>query len=193
MHRERTGDERGKNIEAQVSPSQMGHRNKLPCAACRYSRRKCTQDCPFAPYFPANDDPSKFDSVRQIFGAKNFLKLMKEVPEMHRAEAAKNMIYDANMRVVNKVYGCAPVIASLLQQIQTAEEELFELRAEVQQWRQLWEANMMTMPSSSEAVTNAAAQPPPFSSYHNQQLDPPSNFSTSLSDDISTYFSQEKD
>jgi hypothetical protein len=32
--------------------SQICHQ---PCAACRYLRRKCTEECIFAPYFPQSE------------------------------------------------------------------------------------------------------------------------------------------
>lgn len=47
-----------------------------PCAACKLLRRRCAQDCVFAPYFPANE-PHKFASVHRVFGASNVNKMLQ--------------------------------------------------------------------------------------------------------------------
>lgn len=47
-----------------------------PCAACKLLRRRCAEDCVFAPYFPA-DQPHKFASVHKVFGASNVNKLLQ--------------------------------------------------------------------------------------------------------------------
>lgn len=47
-----------------------------PCAACKLLRRRCAQDCIFAPYFPA-EEPHKFANVHRVFGASNISKLLQ--------------------------------------------------------------------------------------------------------------------
>lgn len=47
-----------------------------PCAACKLLRRRCAQDCVFAPYFPA-EEPHKFASVHKVFGASNINKMLQ--------------------------------------------------------------------------------------------------------------------
>ena len=47
-----------------------------PCAACKLLRRRCAQDCVFAPYFPA-DEPQKFANVHKVFGASNVSKMLQ--------------------------------------------------------------------------------------------------------------------
>ncbi|KAJ6846781.1 LOB domain-containing protein 4 [Iris pallida] len=76
-----------------------------PCAACKLLRRRCTQDCLFAPYFPA-DEPLKFANVHKVFGASNVNKLLQELPVQHRSDAVSSMVYEANARVRDPVYGC---------------------------------------------------------------------------------------
>lgn len=49
-----------------------------PCAACKLLRRRCAQDCVFAPYFPA-DEPQKFASVHKVFGASNVNKMLQVI------------------------------------------------------------------------------------------------------------------
>ncbi|KAJ6815147.1 LOB domain-containing protein 4 [Iris pallida] len=69
-----------------------------PCAACKLLRRRCSQDCLFAPYFPA-DEPHKFANVHKVFGASNVNKLLQELPVQHRSDAVSSMVYEANARV----------------------------------------------------------------------------------------------
>jgi hypothetical protein len=38
--------------------------------------RRCTKDCIFAPFFPA-DDPHKFAIVHKVFGASNVSKMLQ--------------------------------------------------------------------------------------------------------------------
>uniref|UniRef100_A0A803P7S0 LOB domain-containing protein n=1 Tax=Cannabis sativa TaxID=3483 RepID=A0A803P7S0_CANSA len=88
-----------------------------PCAACKLLRRRCAQDCVFAPYFPA-DEPHKFASVH------------KELPEEQRSDAVSSMVYEANARVRDPVYGCVGAISSLQQQIDALQTQLAIAQAE---------------------------------------------------------------
>ncbi|XP_023533072.1 LOB domain-containing protein 4-like [Cucurbita pepo subsp. pepo] len=101
-----------------------------PCAACKLLRRRCAQDCVFAPYFPA-DEPHKFASVHKVFGASNVNKMLQELPEHQRSDAVSSMVYEANARVRDPVYGCVGAISSLQQQIDLLQTELAIAQAEV--------------------------------------------------------------
>ncbi|KAI5081737.1 hypothetical protein GOP47_0001480 [Adiantum capillus-veneris] len=46
-----------------------------PCAACKLLRRRCAQECPFAPYFSPHE-PHKFACVHKIYGASNVSKML---------------------------------------------------------------------------------------------------------------------
>ncbi|XP_048429681.1 LOB domain-containing protein 4-like [Pyrus x bretschneideri] len=101
-----------------------------PCAACKLLRRRCAQDCVFAPYFPA-DEPQKFASVHKVFGASNVNKMLQELPEHQRSDAVSSMVYEANARVRDPVYGCVGAISSLQQQIDALQTQLAIAQAEV--------------------------------------------------------------
>ncbi|KAL6198889.1 hypothetical protein ACLB2K_028677 [Fragaria x ananassa] len=119
-----------------------------PCAACKLLRRRCAQDCVFAPYFPA-DEPHKFASVHKVFGASNVNKMLQkifstrrhsglnlvfdtqELPEQQRSDAVSSMVYEANARVRDPVYGCVGAISSLQQQIDVLQTQLAIAQAEV--------------------------------------------------------------
>ncbi|KAF5736238.1 LOB domain-containing protein 4-like [Tripterygium wilfordii] len=76
-----------------------------PCAACKLLRRRCAQDCVFPPYFPA-DEPHKFANVHKVFGASNVNKMLQELPVHQRGDAVSSMVYEANARIRDPVYGC---------------------------------------------------------------------------------------
>ncbi|XP_068654236.1 LOB domain-containing protein 4-like [Aristolochia californica] len=101
-----------------------------PCAACKLLRRRCAQDCVFAPYFPA-DEPQKFANVHKVFGASNVNKMLQELPVNQRSDAVSSMVYEANARVRDPVYGCVGAISSLQHQIDSLQTQLALAQAEV--------------------------------------------------------------
>ncbi|WCJ37032.1 LOB domain-containing protein 4 [Euphorbia peplus] len=101
-----------------------------PCAACKLLRRRCVKDCVFSPYFPA-DQPQKFASVHKVFGASNVNKMLQELPEHQRSDAISSMVYEANARVRDPVYGCVGAISTLQQQIDSLQTQLAIAQAEV--------------------------------------------------------------
>ncbi|XP_057970929.1 LOB domain-containing protein 4 [Malania oleifera] len=101
-----------------------------PCAACKLLRRRCAQDCVFAPYFPA-DEPQKFANVHKVFGASNVNKMLQELPVHQRRDAVSSMVYEANARVRDPVYGCVGAISSLQHQIDVLQTQLALAQAEV--------------------------------------------------------------
>ncbi|KAF8021694.1 hypothetical protein BT93_G1982 [Corymbia citriodora subsp. variegata] len=100
------------------------------CAACKYLRRKCPQDCILAPYFPSSN-PQRFACVHKIFGASNVTKMLQQVPEHLRAEAAECISYEAIARVQDPVYGCVGIITQLQQQIVQIHSEIMKTKGEM--------------------------------------------------------------
>ncbi|KAL6123490.1 hypothetical protein ACLB2K_076012 [Fragaria x ananassa] len=157
-------DEIGKKLKREIDASnsssahlhhQMGRRHMLgppgtlntitPCAACKLLRRRCAQECPFSPYFSPHE-PQKFASVHKVFGASNVSKMLMEVPESQRADAANSLVYEANVRLRDPVYGCMGAISALQQQVQSLQAELNAVRGEILKFKYR-EANLMD-PSS---------------------------------------------
>lgn len=102
-----------------------------PCAACKLLRRRCTQyHCVFAPYFPG-DEPHKFASVHKVFGASNVNKMLQELPEYQRGDAVSSMVYEANARMKDPIYGCVGTISSLQHQIDLLQTQLAIAQAEL--------------------------------------------------------------
>ncbi|CAK8534745.1 unnamed protein product [Lathyrus sativus] len=129
-----------------------------PCAACKLLRRRCAHDCVFAPYFPA-DEPHKFGSVHKVFGASNVNKMLQELPEHQRSDAVSSMVYEANARVRDPVYGCVGAISSLQQQVDVLQTQLAQAQAEV--------VHMKMHQSSSSSSENLYQSSKPFSSQTN--------------------------
>ncbi|XP_073124053.1 LOB domain-containing protein 1-like [Henckelia pumila] len=101
-----------------------------PCAACKILRRRCAEKCVLAPYFPPSE-PLKFTIAHRVFGASNIIKLLQELPDDQRADAVNSMVYEANARVRDPVYGCAGAICQLQKQISELQAELAKAQAQV--------------------------------------------------------------
>ncbi|KAK4355952.1 hypothetical protein RND71_024923 [Anisodus tanguticus] len=181
MSRERERwDEIGKKLKTEIDASnsqlhmqqQMGRRHLLgppavgttlnnvtPCAACKLLRRRCAEECPFSPYFSPHE-PQKFTAVHKVFGASNVSKLLLEVPVGQRADAANSLVYEANVRLRDPVYGCMGAISALQQQLQNLQAELNAIRAEILRYKYREAANSL-IASISTSVSPEIPQAPP--------------------------------
>nr|XP_016503570.1 PREDICTED: LOB domain-containing protein 25-like isoform X2 [Nicotiana tabacum] len=111
----------------------MGSTNKknkhMPCSACKFLRRRCTQDCIFLPHFPTAE-PQKFIAVHRIFGASNISKILQEIPVDNREDAVISMVYEATARLRDPVYGCVGIISAVQKHVFHLQSELNEALAE---------------------------------------------------------------
>ncbi|KAF5752613.1 LOB domain-containing protein 15 [Tripterygium wilfordii] len=162
--------------ETDHATSLMGRRHMLgppgtlntitPCAACKLLRRRCAQECPFSPYFSPHE-PHKFASVHKVFGASNVSKMLMEVPESQRADAANSLVYEANLRLRDPVYGCMGAISALQQQVQGLQAELNAVRTEILKYKYREATSININPSNphlallSSGVVSVATPPPP--------------------------------
>ncbi|XP_027182458.1 LOB domain-containing protein 4-like [Coffea eugenioides] len=62
-------------------------------------------------------------------------RFFNELPEHQRGDAVSSMVYEANARVRDPVYGCVGAISSLQQQIDVLQTQLALAQAEVVQMR----------------------------------------------------------
>ncbi|CAL9090173.1 unnamed protein product [Musa textilis] len=145
------------------------HATASPCAACKLLRRRCTQGCVFAPHFPA-DEPQKFASVHKVFGASNVSKLLREIAAQHRGDAVSSLVYEANARVQDPVYGCVGAITSLHYQIQALQAQLAVARAKMLHLRMSHAAH--PAPFSHTAMATACTVSSSMSPEHKQLMDP---------------------
>lgn len=87
------------------------------------------------------------------------------MPESQRADAANSLVYEANLRLRDPVYGSMGAISALQQQIQSLQAELNALRDEILKYRyREVTSNVISSPHaalvSSGAVSIAAPLPP---------------------------------
>nr|GEY11413.1 hypothetical protein [Tanacetum cinerariifolium] len=108
----------------------MSSSSNSPCAACKFLRRKCTQECVFAPYFPP-DQPAKFASVHKVFGASNVAKILNELSTSHREDAVNSLAYEADARLRDPVYGCVGLISVLQHRLKQVQVDLHSAKQEL--------------------------------------------------------------
>ncbi|KAJ8470122.1 hypothetical protein OPV22_024465 [Ensete ventricosum] len=150
------------------------HSTVSPCAACKLLRRRCTQDCIFAPHFPA-DEPHKFANVHKVFGASNVSKLLQEIAVQHRGDAVSSLVYEANARVRDPVYGCVAAISTLHRQIQALQAQLAMAQAQMVHLRMshaasLARAGLGHSPMGAGSTSTGSSSMSPT---HNQLLEEP--------------------
>ncbi|XP_042391976.1 LOB domain-containing protein 1-like [Zingiber officinale] len=101
-----------------------------PCAACKILRRRCSDKCALAPYFPPTE-LVRFTSAHRVFGASNVVKLLQELAERQRADAVSSLVYEANARIRDPVYGSAGIIFQLQKQVDELQLQLAQAQAEL--------------------------------------------------------------
>ncbi|KAI3793246.1 hypothetical protein L1987_35862 [Smallanthus sonchifolius] len=101
-----------------------------PCASCKLLRRRCSKDCIFAPYFPSNE-PHNFAIVHKVFGASNVSKMLQELQVHERGDAVRSLVYEANARMRDPVYGCVGVISYLQKEVSQLQMQLAMAQAEI--------------------------------------------------------------
>ncbi|MCO5610911.1 hypothetical protein L7F22_065155 [Adiantum nelumboides] len=60
---------------------------------------------------------------------------VQEVPEMQRTDTANSLVYEANARLRDPVYGCMGIVSTLQQQAQALQAELNAMKGEVMRYR----------------------------------------------------------
>uniref|UniRef100_A0A0D9WC80 LOB domain-containing protein n=1 Tax=Leersia perrieri TaxID=77586 RepID=A0A0D9WC80_9ORYZ len=130
-----------------------------PCAACKILRRRCVDRCVLAPYFPPTD-PHKFTTAHRVFGASNIIKLLQELPEENRADAVSSMVYEANARIRDPVYGCAGAICQLQKQANELKAQLARAQADLAAARAS-HAHLVALLCMEMAASASASPPPP--------------------------------
>ncbi|KAG2719867.1 hypothetical protein I3760_02G011100 [Carya illinoinensis] len=121
-----------------------------PCAACKFLRRKCTQECVLAPYFPP-DQPQKFASVHKVFGNSNVAKLLNELNAAQREDAVNSLAYEAEAILRNPVYGCVGFISILQHRLKQVQTDLFNAKKELASY--IGPQAMLTILQPAEYIT----------------------------------------
>ncbi|XP_006649894.1 LOB domain-containing protein 1 [Oryza brachyantha] len=140
-----------------------------PCAACKVLRRRCADGCVLAPYFPPTE-PAKFTTAHRVFGASNIIKLLQDLPEGARADAVSSMVYEAEARLRDPVYGCAGAVCRLQKEANELKVQLARAQADLLN-AQAQHANLVALVCVELANHRRGDQqlyqaPPPSSSHH---------------------------
>ncbi|XP_058735823.1 LOB domain-containing protein 25-like [Vicia villosa] len=101
-----------------------------PCAACKHIRRACDPNCELAPYFPA-DKPHRFSVVHTVFGKSNVSKLLQRLDVTQREQAVDSLVYEAEARMRDPVYGCVSFMWNLQQRLNEIQERLRNVKNEL--------------------------------------------------------------
>ncbi|KAM7492198.1 hypothetical protein LguiA_035119 [Lonicera macranthoides] len=64
------------------------------CASCRHQRKKCTEKCVLAPFFPVAKS-QEFHAVHKIFGVSNVTKIVSSLNEEDRKKAVDSLVWEA--------------------------------------------------------------------------------------------------
>lgn len=103
-----------------------------PCGACKFLRRKCVKGCVFAPYFCTDEmGAPHFGAIHKVFGANNFSKLLMHLPVHQRHDAVVSVLYEAEARLQDPVYGCVLHIFALQNQVASLNGKLATLYAQL--------------------------------------------------------------
>jgi hypothetical protein len=102
--------------------------NRRACAACRHQRKKCHEDCLFAPHFPA-DKAEEYKAVHCVFDMSLMAKMFMGLNEYQREEAAKSIIWEAMLWQKDPVHGPLGQYKELEREYESLQEEFHQLGA----------------------------------------------------------------
>ena len=102
--------------------------NRRACAACRHQRKKCHEDCLFAPHFPA-DKAEEYKAVHCVFDMSLMAKMFMGLNEYQREEAAKSIIWEAMLWQKDPVHGPLGKYKELEREYESLQEEFHQLGA----------------------------------------------------------------
>ncbi|XP_052169949.1 LOB domain-containing protein 18-like [Diospyros lotus] len=92
-------------------------RPRSRCGACVVLNRGCNSQCIFAPYFHGEDGIAHFVAIRDVFTVKNVVNLLAPLPINGRFWASDTLLFEAQARLQDPVYGCVSHILTLQQQV----------------------------------------------------------------------------
>eukprot|EP00253_Pinus_taeda_P009944 PITA_09944 len=141
-----------------ITASKPESSSRIPCAACKIQRKKCTKKCVLAPYFP-QDDPQKFRLVHNLFGNGHVVKFLQKLPAEQRGDAVNSMVYEASERLRDPVNGCVGVINDLQNKVAELQTQLASTQAAVANISQQ-HADLLTIITGSHELQYVDHLPP---------------------------------
>nr|KYP40943.1 LOB domain-containing protein 20 [Cajanus cajan] len=110
-----------------------------PCGACKYQKKKCRNDCIFAPYFGSNQGYAQFEKVHKVFGTSNVSKMLLDVEVNHRHDVIGSILFEAQARLDDPIYGCVSTVIALQQQVEALQGELAMVKNQLKNTSILYE------------------------------------------------------
>ncbi|MCO5566955.1 hypothetical protein L7F22_020638 [Adiantum nelumboides] len=99
----------------------------LPYLPLSNHKSRCLENCELALYFSPQEDLA-FEAVHRLFGVKNFVRLLKELPLQVRQTAAWTMKLEAQLRMADPVHGIMQLMHQLKLQARTLEQDLIKVK-----------------------------------------------------------------
>ncbi|KAH9310928.1 hypothetical protein KI387_002125 [Taxus chinensis] len=164
--------------------SSGGAPSNQACAACKHQRRKCTENCPLAPFFPS-EQSRRFQAVHKVFGVCNVLKILKRLDtRAEKQRAVESLCWEAECRERFPVDGCLGALNQLKMEFgkekEHLETELQRARRQVESYARLYQhytqqqhygMNLQHINNNNPAVYNQyPMSQPPLNYYHGTAL-----------------------
>ncbi|KAK1280656.1 LOB domain-containing protein 4 [Acorus gramineus] len=86
--------------------------------------------------------------------------MLQDLPVERRGDAVSSMVYEANARVRDPVYGCVGAISSLQQQVDSLQTQLALAQAESLHLRNMWYAASVSSAPNTSLASSATTSPP---------------------------------
>ncbi|XVE51417.1 hypothetical protein DITRI_Ditri02bG0038500 [Diplodiscus trichospermus] len=96
------------------------------CAACKHQRKKCDNECVFAPHFPATRANS-FREVHKIFGVKNMTGILEHLSFPERKKAVESLEWEAFSWKEDPIEGPLGVFRKLEEELELLKNQQNEL------------------------------------------------------------------
>ncbi|XP_015086874.1 LOB domain-containing protein 24-like [Solanum pennellii] len=94
------------------------------CAACKYQRKRCQENCPLAPFFPSNKFED-FKNVNRLYKVSTIIEMLNSVADNEKkAKMVETLILEAKIRSENPVYGSIAIQNKLKLQIEETMKEI---------------------------------------------------------------------
>ncbi|XP_052204071.1 LOB domain-containing protein 18-like [Diospyros lotus] len=126
------------------------------CGACVVLNRGCHPQCIFAPYFRCESGTAHFATVREVYTIRNVVNLLTPLSVNDRFWASDTLLFEAQARLQDPVYGCVSHILALQQQV-----------SELQAYRAYLQDSLFAYYSSHPQLV------PPFDPNFNWSSSPP--------------------
>lgn len=134
---------------------------KQACAACKHQRKKCSQDCLLAPFFPG-DKPEKFANAHRLFGVSNMLKILNSVKPDDREEAMTSITYESDIRAKHPVHGCLGVIRECQNEISRSLKDLAHYKILLTHYKEHYQNPFQSQFSMNRYSLSSTCEVPSF-------------------------------